>query len=442
LPDRPHLSPRPVTDPATAAPAAPVPRSGGAANRFDPARVLMLQRTAGNAAVGRLLARAPQPPATADPFDLSAEELDQLLEAGRAERAQQVAEVRTRVLTPLEAGDALGFLSALRTLDAAERSRLRTDDGFWTEIRRRFRGMALWVVQLTIEYGSRKPDEVNAVSAAIHSRDWQRTRNLIMAYPSLQSVVGIRQAIASQFEGSQNEDLQRALQEQHGVRAEAAGIGGKRVHYEDGALEKYTGAGAFELVRMNSHVRVIVRIKLYNDRNNERNVISNESIQRWEEGINRYWNGKFRLRNGARALDVYFLPVFVFYDDSAHHDVRVLPGDERSARLRWYADDSADTAAHEFGHMIGNPDEYGLPGTMAEIPAALGLTDAEKRRSSWEGIFGRAKPVDEEGYEVKGLMGDHEKHRSVEVRHAFWVLQVFNDRLRRPGEEPWTVEKR
>ena len=24
----------------------------------------------------------------------------------------------------------------------------------------------------------------------------------------------------------------------------------------------------------------------------------------------------------------------------------------------WYTDDDGDTAAHEFGHMIGHPDEY------------------------------------------------------------------------------------
>jgi hypothetical protein len=388
-------------------------------SRTDADRVLQLQRTAGNAAVGRLLARE-SPTTTLDPL----------------------AELRTRALAPLEAEDALGFLSLLRGLDAADRRRLETDTAFWTAVRRRFRGMALWAIQLTVQYGARKPDEVNAVSAAIHSRDWRRTRNLVMAYPSLKSVAGIRQAVASMFGGRENEDLQRVLVEHAGTRAAASGLGGLRVHYEDGALERHRGAGAFELVRMNTHVRVIVRIRLYNDPSNERDVISDEAIARWERGIDRYWNGKFRFRYGSRTLDVYFIPVFVFYDTSAHHNVRVLPGDERSSRTKWYEDDSEDTAAHEFGHMLGNPDEYNLPGTMAEIPASLGLSDAEKRRSSWEGIFGTARPVDEEGYDVEGLMGRHGSNRSVDVRHAFWILQVFNDRLLRPGEGPWTVEKR
>jgi hypothetical protein len=434
--DRQHLARRSSVVPADPAPATAAPEPSEA----DSARVLMLQRTAGNAAVASLLARQPQPANTVDPFDLSDSEWVRIY--GEQMRAQYLGDLRTRVLAPLEAGDAMRFLSTLRALGAADRRELDHDDAFWSAVRRRFRGSALWAVQLTVEYGVSKPQEVNAVSAAIHGRDWRRTRNLVMAYPSLKSVVGIRQVIASQFAGRENEDLQRVLQEHAGMRAEAAGLGGQRVHYEDGSLDRHRGAGAFELVRMNTHVRVIVRIRLYNDPSNERDVISNEAIARWEGGIDRYWNGKFRLRNGAQMLDVYFLPVFVFYDTNAHHNVRVLPGDDRSARRRWYEDDSADTAAHEFGHMLGNADEYNLPGTIAEIPAAMGLTDAEKRRSSWEGIFGRARSVDEEGYDVEGLMGSHSSNRSVEVRHAFWILQVFNDRLRRAGERPWTVEKR
>jgi hypothetical protein len=406
--------------------------------------VLMLQRSAGNAAVGRLLARQPARPGTVDPFDMLDEEFDKLLENAEATRARELGELRTRLLAPLDKNDATGFLRALRGLGEAERRRLQHDDGFWVAIRRRFRGMALWMIQLTIEYGARKPHDVRAVSAAIHSHDRVRTRNLVMAYPRLKSVVGIREAVASEFEGRDNEDLQAFLREHAGTRAEAAGLGGKRVHYEDGELVMYKGGGAFELVRMNTHVRVIVRIRLRNDSDNEHNAITDKAIGRWERGIDRYWNGKFRLRNGAQALDVHFVPVFVFYDNKAHQKVRVIEDEGRSARRKWHEDDSEDTAAHEFGHMLGNADEYNLPATMAEIPAELGLSDEDKRRSSWEGLFPgqRRRSVDEEGYDVKGLMGSTHKNRSVEERHAYWILKVFNDRLRRPGEGSWAVEKK
>jgi hypothetical protein len=297
-------------------------------------------------------------------------------------------------------------------------------------------------VQLIVEYGSRRPHEVNHASAAIHSGDRAGLRTLLIGYPSLKTVPGIGPAIASKFSGRANEELQAYLRESTGMRHEASGIGGYRVHYEDGVLERYSGAGKFELVRMGTHVRVIVRIRLFNDPGNERDAISDEAVSRWERGINEHWNGKFRFRHGGTRLDVYFVPVFVFYDDSAHHSVRVLPGDERSARTKWYEDDSGETAAHEFGHMIGNADEYNLPGTMAEIPDSLGLSDVEKQRSSWEGIFGEAREVDTDGYDVDSLMGAHPRDPSVQLRHVFWVLQVFNDHLRRPGEGRWRAERR
>jgi bacillopeptidase F (M6 metalloprotease family) len=42
----------------------------------------------------------------------------------------------------------------------------------------------------------------------------------------------------------------------------------------------------------------------------------------------------------------------------AHHVVAVHRGPARSNMLNWYHDDSGDVASHEFGHMLGHPDEY------------------------------------------------------------------------------------
>jgi hypothetical protein len=392
---------------------------------LDPAGTLALQRAAGNAAVGRLLAR--RHPDLIDPF--------------ADEAPVDVAATRAALFQALDRSDALGFLSRLRALGRAEREALQADPAFQARMRRQFRGMARWSIELTLEFGATKPHDVNALSAAVHGADRRRVRTLLMAYPRLKRIPGIREAVASQFTGRDLQDLQAVLAEPDGARAEAADVGGQRAHYEDGELVVYPGGGAFELVRMSTHVRVIVRIRLYNDRRNEVNAVTDEAVARFERGIARYWNGKFRLRNGARTLDIFYLPVFVYHDRNAHHDVRMLPGDERSAMRRWYEGDSEDTAAHEFGHMLGNPDEYNLAGTLAEL-ASLGLSDEEKRRSSWEGLFGVARPVSTKGYDVEGLMGSHESNRDVQVRHAFHVTQVFNARLRRPGESPWVVEKR
>ena len=41
-----------------------------------------------------------------------------------------------------------------------------------------------------------------------------------------------------------------------------------------------------------------------------------------------------------------------------HLTVRVKRGDGRSNLSLWHTDDSGDVASHEFGHLLGHPDEY------------------------------------------------------------------------------------
>jgi hypothetical protein len=297
-------------------------------------------------------------------------------------------------------------------------------------------------VQLTLEYGSKKPDELNAISAAIHGGEWMHTRELLMAYASLRKVPGIRQAIAAKFTGRQADDLAAVLAEGPGDRAESGKRHSLEAHYEKGVFSTPGGDANFELVRIGDHLRVIVRIGLREDPNATKRAIKDEDVARWEAGIKHYWNGKFRLRSGAKKLDVHFLPIFVFHDPDPHHSVIVMGSKARSGQSTWHATDSDVTAAHEFGHMLGAQDEYGLPGTLAEVPAASGISDIDKQHSTWEGIFGVKRPVNTEGYAVEGLMGHHYKSTAVEPRHLWDVEQVFNAKLRRPGEPEWKAEKR
>jgi peptidoglycan hydrolase-like protein with peptidoglycan-binding domain len=60
----------------------------------------------------------------------------------------------------------------------------------------------------------------------------------------------------------------------------------------------------------------------------------------------------------GETLDVVFEPQSV--TSGADNEVRLLPGSERSDAANWYLDDPDidNTAAHEFGHMIGLEDEY------------------------------------------------------------------------------------
>lgn len=450
------LSPPPVASQrdggvARHAAAAAAARRATGTRRLDAGGALALQRTAGNAAVGRVLAREDAPTAddVLDPFGLTEEELAEI--AAAAERAK--AATRESLLALLEEGhQSFRFVNRLRELPEWQRRNLEKDPEFWRRVRARgLRRAGLWAIQKIVRYGRTAPDEVNALSAAVHGGEWVRARELIMAYPSLRDVPGLREMISLRggrlggsyrFEASEARDLLAVLAE-GGRRAESGTRYYREAHYEKGTLKTFTGMRNYQLVRIGNQLRVIVRINLKNDPSQllqHGNVISDKAVSSWEDGIKRRWNGKFRLRSGAKTLEVWFLPIFVYWDPSPHHDVTVMPGEGRSSEHKWHEEDSADTAAHEFGHMIGNPDEYGLPGKMSEIPKSAGLSQAEKKRSSYEGITGKKGNFGTKGIDMENIMGAHHADPSVRERHGWDVLAVFNAKLRLPGEDEWKLE--
>ena len=356
-----------------------------------------------------------------------------------ADHAAIGEEVRKRMIDTLSGKDRILFTSRLRALNTSERAALKDNAEFWKDLRKHLSGMAYWMVQLILEYGDRKPTEVNALSAAIHTGDWQGARTLLMGYESLKAVPGLREVISSRFPKEQADDL-RAILAETVARAESGSHSYKEAHYKDGVMKRYTGERDYELVRTQNYLRVIVRIRLSEDPANTKTEITDKIVARWEAGIAKVWNRKLRLRSGAKKLDVWFVPVFVYHDDNAHHQVKVGPGGTGTNEHNWHAEDDGKVAAHEFGHMLGNPDEYSLPATAAEIPAALGLTPEELKRTTWEGLTGEKKDKDTEGYDVPLLMGAHYKSTRLHLRYADDIVATFNAKLRLAGEADWVAE--
>jgi hypothetical protein len=238
---------------ATAARSAALGRTG------TPAGVLALQRAAGNAAVGRLLARQPAaPPPTRDdlidPFERTPEERAEI----DAAVAQGRIDLRERALAPLETGGGLGFLGRLRDLQPGQRGILLADTEFWTRVRTRLSGLALWAVQLALQYGRRAPSEVYALHAAVHEGNWLRTRELLMAYPGLKTVEGLRAVVSHRFPAKQAEDIAAVIAE-GGTRAEAGAPDYQESHYHAGTVTKYVGTRNYELVRLNTQLRAVRR---------------------------------------------------------------------------------------------------------------------------------------------------------------------------------------
>lgn len=77
----------------------------------------------------------------------------------------------------------------------------------------------------------------------------------------------------------------------------------------------------------------------------------------WETTIQTRWSNRWSLgRSGELALPMRFDVQWVTWNE--HHAVRVQPGPARSNMGTWDTQDTGAVASHEFGHMLGNPDEY------------------------------------------------------------------------------------
>jgi hypothetical protein len=104
---------------------------------------------------------------------------------------------------------------------------------------------------------------------------------------------------------------------------------------------------------------------------------------RWAAGIRNKWNRTFAccddrsVTTAARCPEACLLTFDVrWVTNNAHHVVNVHRGPGRADMLNWFHDDSGDDAAHEFGHMLGNFDEYTDPACPGRSPVNTGTVMA------------------------------------------------------------------
>jgi hypothetical protein len=109
---------------------------------------------------------------------------------------------------------------------------------------------------------------------------------------------------------------------------------------------------------------IVVRIELVKDANVTEAEL-NSAKDRWKKGIEEKWGYFFACcseMTATKASECSKPCVLTFevqwVSSNAHHVVSVHRGPGRANMTNWYHDDSGDVASHEFGHMLGNPDEY------------------------------------------------------------------------------------
>jgi hypothetical protein len=104
--------------------------------------------------------------------------------------------------------------------------------------------------------------------------------------------------------------------------------------------------------------KITVRIKLDPDSDVSSELLE-ECKERWKAGIESKWSYRFACCSGAGCTGGCALTFQVdWVSTGQHHTVQVSRGDARSNMTHWWTDDSGDVASHEFGHMLGHPDEY------------------------------------------------------------------------------------
>lgn len=81
-------------------------------------------------------------------------------------------------------------------------------------------------------------------------------------------------------------------------------------------------------------------------------------VERWFSYIRSIWNRFDAVNDAGERITITFDPQSVTSGED--NVVRIRPGEGRSDAANWFAGDpdSDNTAAHEFGHMIGLEDEY------------------------------------------------------------------------------------
>ncbi len=144
------------------------------------------------------------------------------------------------------------------------------------------------------------------------------------------------------------------------------------------------------------------------------------TLEDWIRVIDEHWNNRFVFKSGSKRLRLVFANYMaiglsspdrtILLEDGIGRSSVGLRGGSMKLYLKGTDGDGLDdeTVAHEFGHVIGNPDEYNL-------------TAADYTR-----LTGEAPSGNRGGTDVGGMMGSHWSSKELKNRHVEVVRLIVN----------------
>jgi hypothetical protein len=427
-------------------------RAGPEPPSLKPSRIVPRPTEAGS--VPAILQRAPDDDTSAD----------------QDHPAQPPVSDREQILEALRQGHATEFRARLKAVAHNMRFPLEADDAFLDELRRTLSPMSFWSARVLLHYGASVPSYVKNLRYAVEAPNLNLVKDLLRAFPQLQTEVpGTREMLDQALAGrpAGHDEVLAVFDQQVAATGkrddkEEGKKEPRSVHYgvadrgEDPTqLTAHNTPAGYTVARTESELRIIVRIRLL-DQWHGTYSLDEERQKIWLYGIETRWNGRFVADNtdnadntkgqrGGTILKIIFVPVFTDVDADAHFEVAVLdvrPHGPAANSGAWWVGADGLVIAHEFGHLLGLPDEYGLPGSKADVPASQGLSKQEVAASTVEGIEGTAKPAIPGGYTEPGIMGGKRGYpNTVETRHVLPAVEWYNTNLKPTDEADYDVKR-
>lgn len=392
-----------------------------------------LTHTIQQGASGIVRRQPPQSPGHS-PITTVYEDEDPLTPEQRAELVRNRQALINRVMEPLARHDSITFLRILRNLTSSDTLTLLNDDTFISRLSHAIGGAALWsayrIIMSRCEYldiALRNSELIRRFSLAISFGNGAEVMRLysvllpLFTHEPFFRFAVLEQVVDQAFRGNPMHDRVLAF-----IRARPSGPVDTRnirdsydeIHYEmNETTNQYelmymSGSANYTLYVAGGELRVVVVIRLVDAEHTDQTYyVSDARENTWKEGIERRWNNLFTITNGTQSLRITFYPVFS--ETNPNQTVRVVrsghrgscPSDSRAYQTCWMENGEGDTAAHEFGHMIGNQDEYRMPHSASDVPAtSFPSLTGDRRTAALQGSTGDTVP-NTEAHSIPGTSG-------------------------------------